>query len=212
MLFTITYKLSQYYTQEHKDKIENENDNNNEEEEIVPHYFYQKQIILLIAGSIIYFLLMNIDVLKVLNPFYSLLIPIDLYLLKREIAKDNELYKSKTIISLDDFDNEYNLSDISANNDNKYNHNLSDKISTKSKFRLDHLAQLVYEYILHKKNKNNNKNIVKGTAYTNINTNTNTINPVNTTELIENNYEPDTMKLHEMMEHTLDNIMTKEKI
>jgi hypothetical protein len=183
MLFTIIYKLSKQYTQEEKE-------DDNGKSEVVPHYFYQKPLILIVSGSIIYFLLMNIETFKVANPFYSLIIPVDLYLLNKEIEQDKEIYRTKRLISLD----KYDIDDIIENNGDKSHSN-----------KLYYLATLIYEYVSNKKKNTNNIE------------NSNNINDLNTTtfqnrEFIESNYEPETINLCKTMEHTLDNIMNKEQI
>ena len=125
MLYTIIYKISKKYTQEEKKDEQGK-------EEIIPHYFYQKPLILIVAGTIIYFLLMNIESFKVAIPFYSLVIPVDLYLLNREIEQDKEMYRTKRLISLD----EYDIDKIVENSDDRSHSN-----------KLYYLASLIYEYV-----------------------------------------------------------------
>ena len=177
MLYTIIYKLSKKYTEEEKV-------NEQGKEEVTPHYFYQKPLILLIAGSVIYFLFMNIETFKIIMPFYSLIIPVDLYLLNREIEQDKEIYRTKSLISLD----EYDINKIVENSDDKGHSN-----------KLYYLASLIYEYVTNK-NSTLEKTIVKKNEYT------------LDDKFIETNYEPETMNLCKTMEHTLDNILNKENI
>ena len=58
---------------------------------------------------------MNIESFKVAIPFYSLVIPVDLYLLNREIEQDKEMYRTKRLISLD----EYDIDKIVENSDDR---------------------------------------------------------------------------------------------
>jgi hypothetical protein len=180
MLFTIIYKLSKKYTQE-------ENRDGQGKEEVIPHYFYQKPLILIVAGTIIYFLLMNVESFKVAIPFYSLIVPIDLYLLNRDIEQDKEMYRTKRLISLD----EYDINRIVENSDDRSHSN-----------KLYYLASLIYEYVT---NKGQN---IKYEKQNNINK---SVQSKLQTEF-ENNYEPETMNLCKTMEHTLDNIMNKEQL
>ena len=131
MLFTIIYTISKKYTQE-------EHTNEEGKEEIIPHYFYQKPLILIVAGTIIYFLLMNIESFKVAIPFYSLIVPVDLYLLNRSIEQDKEMYRTKRLISLDDYD----INKIVENPDDRSHPN-----------KLYYLASLIYEYVTTRNNK-----------------------------------------------------------
>ena len=181
MLYTIIYKLSKQYTQEEKE-------DENGKEEVVPHYFYQKPFILIAAGAVIYFLLMNVEAFKVATPFYSLVIPIDLYLLNREIEQDKELYRTKRLISLDGYD----LDKIVEDSDDRSHPN-----------KLYYLASLIYEYVTNKKK--HKENIVGNME--NIHS-----NEFQLQSDFDNNYEPDTINLCKTMEHTLDNIMNKEQI
>ena len=183
MLYTIIYKLSKQYTQEEKEDDQGK-------EEVVPHYFYQKPIILIVAGSIIYFLLMNVESFKPAIPFYSLIIPVDLYLLNREIEQDKENYRTKRLISLD----EYDIDKLVENSDDKSHPN-----------KLYYLASLIYEYVTNKKKHVNTTN-------TEIHSNDLNQNQFNLQSDFENNYEPDTINLCKTMEHTLDNIMNKEQL
>ena len=186
MLYTIIYKLSKQYTQEEKTD-ENGND------EVIPHYFYQKPFILIAAGSVIYFLLMNIEAFKVVMPFYSLIIPVDLYLLNREIEQDKELYRTKRLISLDGYD----IDKIVEDSDDRSHPN-----------KLYYLASLIYEYVTNKKKNINNMN----NKYENMNINMNSNSKEFRQSDFDDNYEPDTINLCKTMEHTLDNIMNKEQI
>lgn len=184
MLYTVIYKLSKQYTQEEKE-------DENGKEEVVPHYFYQKQLILIAAGTVIYFLLMNIEAFKIAIPFYSLVIPVDLYLLNHEIELDKELYRTKRLISFDGYD----IDKIVENSDDRSHSN-----------KLYYLASLIYEYVTNKKNMNNMNNIY------NMNSNTQNSKEFQLQSDFNENYEPDTINLCKTMEHTLDNIMNKEKI
>ena len=191
MLYTIIYKLSKQYTQEEKT-------DENGKEEVVPHYFYQKPFILVAAGAVIYFLLMNIEAFKVISPFYSLVIPIDLYLLNREIEQDKEIYRTKRLISLDGYD----IDKIVEDSDDRSHPN-----------KLYYLASLIYEYVTNKKKNINNMN----NKYDNMNINMDSNSKIqNSKEFrqsdFDENYEPDTINLCKTMEHTLDNIMNKEQI
>ena len=179
MLYTIIYKLSKQYTQE--EKIDD-----NGKEEVVPHYFYQKPLILIAAGTVIYFLLMNIEAFKIAIPFYSLVIPVDLYLLNREIELDKELYRTKRLISFDGYD----IDKIVENSDDRSHSN-----------KLYYLASLIYEYVTNKKNIKDFQN-----------SNTQNSKEFQLQSDFDENYEPDTINLCKTMEHTLDNIMNKEKI
>ena len=189
MLFTIIYTISKKYTQE-------EQTNEEGKEEIIPHYFYQKPLILIVAGTIIYFLLMNIESFKVAIPFYSLIVPVDLYLLNRSIEQDKEMYRTKRLISLDDYD----INKIVENPDDRSHPN-----------KLYYLASLIYEYVTNKKKNINNMN----NKYDNMNMDSNSkiqnSNDFRQSDF-DNNYEPDTINLCKTMEHTLDNIMNKEQI
>ena len=179
MLYTIIYKLSKQYTQE--EKIDD-----NGKEEVVPHYFYQKPLILIAAGTVIYFLLMNVEAFKIAIPFYSLVIPVDLYLLNREIELDKELYRTKRLISFDGYD----IDKIVENSDDRSHSN-----------KLYYLASLIYEYVTNKKNMKSfeNSNIQNSKEF-------------QLQSDFDENYEPDTINLCKTMEHTLDNIKNKEKI
>lgn len=179
MLYTIIYKLSKQYTQE--EKIDD-----NGKEEVVPHYFYQKPLILIAAGTVIYFLLMNVEAFKIAIPFYSLVIPVDLYLLNREIELDKELYRTKRLISFDGYD----IDKIVENSDDRSHSN-----------KLYYLASLIYEYVTNKKNIKDFQN-----------SNTQNSKEFQLQSDFDENYEPDTINLCKTMEHTLDNIMNKEKI
>ena len=182
MIYTIIYKLSKQYTQDEKiDKHGNK--------DVVQHYFYQKPLILLVAGSIIYFLCMNVDAFQMILPFYSLVIPVDLYLLNREIEQDKETYRTNSLITLD----EYDMSQIVENPDDKTHSS-----------KLYYMATLIYEYITNKKNAASNPKHKKNT--------TTKIEQISADEFIETNYEPDTMNLCKTMEHTLDNILNNETI
>lgn len=181
MLYTIIYKLSKQYTQE--EKVDE-----NGKEEVVPHYFYQKPLILIAAGTVIYFLLMNIEAFKIAIPFYSLVIPVDLYLLNREIELDKELYRTKRLISFDGYD----IDKIVEDSDDRSHSN-----------KLYYLASLIYEYVTNKKHINNMNDI---------NSNTQNSKEFQLQSEFDENYEPDTINLCKTMEHTLDNIMNKEKI
>ena len=185
MLFTITYKLSKQYTQEEKE-------DDNGKEEVIPHYFYQKPLILITAGTIIYFLLMNIEAFKVAIPFYSLIIPVDLYLLNSEIEKDKEDYRTKRLISLD----EYDIDKIVEDSDDRSHSN-----------KLYYLASLIYEYVTNKK-----KNMDTVDNINESHSNTQNMKEFHIQSDFDNNYEPDTINLCKTMEHTLDNIMNREQI
>ena len=185
MLYTIIYKLSKQYTQEDKESEKGT-------EEVVPHYFYQKPLILIAAGTAIYFLLMNIEAFKVLTPFYSLIIPVDLYLLNREIEKDKEIYRTKRLISLDGYD----IDKIVEDPDDRSHSN-----------KLYYLASLIYEYVTNKKINNNNN-----TGNDNMNAKSQNSKEFHIQSDCDENYEPDTINLCKTMEHTLDNIMNKEQI
>jgi hypothetical protein len=182
MLYTIIYKLSKQYTQ--GDKIDE-----NGKEEVIPHYFYQKPLILIAAGTIIYLLLMNIEAFKFTNPFYSLVIPVDLYFLNREIEQDKEIYRTKRLISLDGYD----INKIVENSDDRSHSH-----------KLYYLASLIYEYMTNKKKNINNQ--------TNMNSHIQNSKEFRLQSDFDNNYEPDTINLCKTMEHTLDNIMNKEQI
>ena len=130
---------------------------------------------------------MNIESFKVAIPFYSLIVPVDLYLLNRDIEQDKEMYRTKKLISLD----EYDINKIVENSDDRSHPN-----------KLYYLASLIYEYVT---NKGQNKKYEKQES----------INKSVQSKLqteFENNYEPETMNLCKTMEHTLDNIMNKEQL
>ena len=193
MLYTIIYKLSKQYTQE-------ENTDENGKEEVIPHYFYQKPFILIVAGAVIYFLLMNIEAFKVVSPFYSLVIPVDLYLLNREIEQDKEIYRTKRLISLDGYD----LDKIVEDSNDRSHPN-----------KLYYLASLIYEYVTNKTKNINNMNDTYDNMNIYMDSNSNS-KFQNSKEFhqsdLDINYEPETINLCKTMEHTLDNIMNKEQI
>ena len=81
---------------------------------------------------------MNIESFKVAIPFYSLIVPVDLYLLNRSIEQDKEMYRTKRLISLDDYD----INKIVENPDDRSHPN-----------KLYYLASLIYEYVTTRNNK-----------------------------------------------------------
>ena len=131
---------------------------------------------------------MNIEAFKIAIPFYSLVIPVDLYLLNREIELDKELYRTKRLISFDGYD----IDKIVEDSDDRSHSN-----------KLYYLASLIYEYVTNKKHINNMNDI---------NSNTQNSKEFQLQSEFDENYEPDTINLCKTMEHTLDNIMNKEKI
>jgi hypothetical protein len=169
MIYAIAYKISKHYNED-------------------APYFFQKQTILLVAGAFIYFLLMNVDAFKVLLPFYSLIIPLDLYLLDRYMQED------RSSISL------RNLNDNDSDNDENQLYQ-EDKLLFTEKKKMKNMISKVYEYLKH-------KNEIKVDALDVLDIG----EKLNNKELLESNYQPNTIELCETMEHTLDNIINREKL
>jgi len=183
----------------------------------VPHYFFKNQSTLLIIGSLIYVLLITINILKSFYRFLYLFVPIDLYCLHKEITKDDSKYNLYSNIN----DNNMNIDEHLNSNSN----NASETGGIKDK--LDKLAGLVYEYLARKrkisingkhkhirdnmkKDKYKKKNTKEYINKQNINTyNTSSTNTNNVSDIdtqIKENYKPDIVKLRDMMVHTIDNI------
>jgi hypothetical protein len=190
MIYTSIYKIGQYYLEKKEDLDEDGNDIQNKQNE--PSYFFQKQPVLLIAGGVIYFLLMNIEAFKIVQPFYALIIPLDLYMLNREIKQDEKKYKNWI---QQEHDNTDILSTDSNDEINIFN--------TNDPVKINNIITSVYQYLKNKQGKSSLSTLSPQQKKLQ-----NKNNP--STELIAKNYQPNIMKLCETMEHTLDNIMDQE--
>lgn len=213
MLFTLSYRLSRYFCKSTFN---------------TSHYFFKNQSTLLIIGSFIYFLLITINILKSLYRFIYLFVSIDLYFLHKEITKDNITYNLNTDNSILDIDGYLN-SKCGDNNDFEGG-GIKDKLeklaglvyeyfARKRKISINNQHEKHGHKYIHDNMKNDKykkKNTKKYTNYKpNINTKKQNINNITETVEIGNidintkikeNYEPDIIKLRDMMTHTVDNI------
>lgn len=169
MLCTLAYKISLYYNRKNDTQTQ-------------AHYLYENKNKLIVIGSIIYALILLINIFTPIHNLLSVIIPLDMYYLNEEIQKGLHA-----------------MSENTNGNFIKYKNINTTKVNT-IKNKLEYLAELVCEYFAKKREFPHDKNEYH------INLENIHLKAEEITNKIDKHYKPDNMKLQDIMTQTLDNI------